>query len=51
MGKRLLFPAAPLTRSIKTVAAACPITWGMTALCMCVYDFFLKGTFERGSET
>lgn len=51
MGKRLLFPAAPLTRSIKTVAAACPVTWGLTALCMCVYDFFLKGTFERGSET
>ena len=50
MGKRLLFPAAPLTRSIKTVAAAYPVTWGLTALGMCAYYLSVNGTIKRETE-
>lgn len=46
----LLFLTVPLTRSIKTVAAAYPVTWGLTALCMCVYYLSIHRTFERGTE-
>ena len=33
----LLFLAVPYFQSIRTVAAAYPVTWSLTALCMCVY--------------
>ena len=46
----LLFVTVPLTRSIKTVAAAYPVTWGLTALCMCVYYLSVNGTFKRETE-
>ena len=46
----LLFVTVPLTRSIKTVAAAYPVTWGLTALCMCVYYLSVNETFKKETE-
>ena len=46
----LLFVTVPLTRSIKTVAAAYPVTWGLTALCMCAYYLSVNGTIKRETE-
>ena len=43
----LLFLTVPLTRSIRAVAAAYPITWGLTALGMCVYYLFENKTSRR----
>ena len=48
----LLFWIVPHTRSIQSVAAAYPITWGLTALGMCVYYCSENGQItKRGRQT
>ena len=36
----LLFVTVPHYRSIRAVAAAYPVTWGLTAMCMCAYYLY-----------
>ena len=43
----LLFWIVPHTRSIQSVAAVYPITWGLTALGMCVYYCSENGLIPR----
>ena len=38
----LLFMTVPHFRSIRAVAAAYPVTWGLTAVCMCAYYLYNK---------
>ena len=46
----LLFAVVPRFRSIRAVAAAYPITWGLTALCMCVYYLSIYGRKARNRK-
>ena len=43
----LLFWIVPHTRSIQSVAAAYPVTWGLTALGMCVYYCSENGLISK----
>ena len=43
----LLFWIVPHTRSIQSVVAAYPVTWGLTALGMCVYYCSENGLISK----